>query len=276
MPERLYILLILLGTSIMVQAQQLSLDLGLGTNMYNGDLSHKSYFFDGCHTHLAYTGGITYHYNDMWKFQLQYLQSKVSGSDHVSSKSYFQQRNLSFFSDIKELSVSTAFHFAKPAYLKLGRFSPFLEMGFGVFMFDPMTIYKGQVYALQPMGTEGQGLPNSGVAPYDLIETSVLLGAGITYKVSKKLHFSLKAIGRLTSTDYIDDVSGSYYDLNQLALFKGASSAKLAYRGDEMSNDLPESITGQQRGNSKNKDGYLVYQFTISYLLGSQSANEAK
>ena len=73
---------------------------------------------------------------------------------------------------------------------------------------------------------------------------------------------------RKTFTDYLDDVSGNYTDLSVLASEKGSLAAELSYRGDEIfGKELTSSYLGEQRGNSSNKDWYLINSLSISYKL---------
>jgi hypothetical protein len=75
---------------------------------------------------------------------------------------------------------------------------------------------------------------------------------------------------RVTFTDYIDDVSGTYPDMAALKASKGQLAVDMSYRGDTRNYNpsyvLP--LTGAKRGNSKDNDWYTITQFSIGYRLG--------
>ncbi len=254
-----------------IDAQGLYIGVNGGAAMYNGDLSHHNPFFsqNEVNRSLGMTAG--YVFNNTWSVGFSYLTTTIEGSDTYANSKDLQSRNLSFYSDIKELSITSQFHFLNKLNVSTKYISPYLEGGLGVFHFNPMANYEGLAYELQELNTEGQGLPGNNLSPYQLIEMNYQIGAGMTFKIKDRLRFSFSSIIRFTTTDYLDDVSGSYYDINKLAIYKGEVAAKMAYRSAEVSNDLPESIHGNSRGNPGNNDSYIIHQFSVSYLFGKKS-----
>ena len=77
-----------------------------------------------------------------------------------------------------------------------------------------------------------------------------------TWKISFEFGY------RFLFTDYLDDVSTTYPDLNLLSNEKGPEAAALSYRGTTTTT----SVTGRQRGNPSKKDSYFIggIKFTTS------------
>jgi len=192
----------------------------------------------------------------------------VSGNDRFADNYYQQQRNLSFSSRIFEASVQGEFNFmdyksAKKRY----NFSPYLCGGFGIFSFDPVAIYQGNKYRLQPLGTEGQGLPEyPDRKPYKLVSREWIIGGGFKYRYSKNLSFFLEAAERRTHTDYLDDVSGQYANRIVMENETGPLVTALADRSVEVAG-VPMGTTDKMRGDSHRKDNYLFISLGITVTI---------
>ena len=247
--------------------QSVDIGLGLGGSVYNGDLSHHSSLFAGEETNTSITAQIGITINKSWKFRAHYLRTKVEGSDEYATKPTLKMRNLHFWAPINEYAGNFEFHFFPTFEVSTKYISPYISAGMGVFHFRPHASFNNQNYELQPLRTEGQGLPGNNISPYQLIETNYQLGLGFRLKLSENFSLDFNSNLRRLTTDYLDDVSGIYYDINKLAVYKGEIAAKLAYRSDEVSNDLPESVAGLARGNPNNNDSYIIHQVSITYSI---------
>ena len=64
---------------------------------------------------------------------------------------------------------------------------------------------------LQPLGTEGQNAGFDGRSPYNLWSVTIPFGFGFKWSVSEKVGLAFEWGMRKTFTDYLDDVSTSYY-----------------------------------------------------------------
>ena len=84
---------------------------------------------------------------------------------------------------------------------------------------------------------------------------------------------------RKTFTDYIDGVSGTYYDQAKLTAAYGATAAALA---DPNKGYIPGATSpngdgsGAQRGNPKYKDSYMFLTVTVGYKFAKQHRTRAK
>ena len=80
------------------------------------------------------------------------------GYSDVYSKNEFQQRrNLSFNTNIWELSLQGDFNFFKfMPYDATYNFTPYVTLGVGIFSYDPYAYYNNEKVFLRPLNTEGQ------------------------------------------------------------------------------------------------------------------------
>ena len=76
---------------------------------------------------------------------------------------------------------------------------------------------------------------------------------------------------RRSFTDYIDDVSGQYPDVEQLRATKGDVAAQLSDRNTDQ-----KASPGKFRGNPENNDNYSLIQFSMSRKLGAKNLSERK
>jgi len=147
--------------------------------------------------------------------------------------------------------------------------SPYIGAGIGVFTFNPKTFYKGQEVELQPLGTEGQGLPG-GKAKYGLTQMNMPLTLGVKfYNPARTFSVALDATYRYTYTDYLDDVSSVYTDPSGFGLYPVSQAALANALHDRAYENFPGVVygPGQQRGNTKDNDTYMSLQVKFSYYF---------
>ena len=102
---------------------------------------------------------------------------QIKGSDASAIDPGRQMRNLSFFSPITEFSLIGEYNiFGLDPSDNESIFTPFVLGGVGVLRFDPQTEYQGRTIHLQPLGTEGQGVPGF-PEKYNLTEVVIPMGS---------------------------------------------------------------------------------------------------
>lgn len=208
--------------------------------------------------------------------------SIVSGDDKLTQERFRNNRNLSFRSNIVELSsqLEIPLSVSKVGYRfrfrplgnrkKVFRVNTFLFAGIGVFYFNPQAQYKGSWVSLQPLGTEGQGLP--GAPPkYSRIALSFPIGLLFKFYMSRTVTLGIELGLRKTTTDYIDDVSGNYYDNATLLAQRGAKAAELAdpnlKHEPQQLDEKGKTRAGYQRGDPFHKDSYMMGIVSLNYSL---------
>ncbi len=237
-----------------------------------------------------------YKFKKRWAVKTGLYWQMVSGADRLTIEEYRHNRNLSFRSNIYELSSQAEFFFTKEQVgrrykiknakgIKNFKLQGYLFLGFGGFFYNPKTKYDGKWVALQPLHTEGQGLPG-GAKPYSRFSFCIPYGIGFKNALSSEWTVGFEAGIRKTFTDYIDDVSTVYYDNNAILAAKGQMAADLA---DPSLYDLPghnvdqvafgsnkQTGTGQQRGDKKNLDTYMFVNITCSYIIPFRTQTRSK
>jgi hypothetical protein len=249
------------GIFIMAFSQRSEFGMMAGISSYLGDLNDSKPF-----AKPQVAGGFLYRYNfsPRWAVRANVLFANVKADDYATNKQY--ERNLSFRSPITEIGIMGELNFFN-LYNKRGdnRITPYIFGGFCVFSFRPQAELNGKYYDLQHLGTEGQGL--SGQQDYyKLTSCAVPFGIGVKVTAGKYLAFSIEWGFRATFTDYLDDVSGRYYDNEILRKERGALVADLADR----SLILHQAGTG--RGNVATKDFYTFLGACMTLKFGNEDA----
>lgn len=205
--------------------------------------------------------------------------AQLGYSDIYSKNDYQKTRNLSFNSNIWELTVQGDFNFFKflpgdPDHL----FTPYITLGVGVFSYDPYAYYDGKKEFLRPLGTEGQNVGYKGRKPYSTMAICIPFGVGIKYNISQKVNMSVEACYRFTTTDYLDDVSTTYAgtgvsgDANSFPDGPGGVVTMAKLLQDRSYEIDPTNLLGRegrQRGWSKQKDQYLIFEVGFSFNIST-------
>lgn len=253
-------LIISLFSCSLLLAQRVHIGLSGGLANYSGDLLDQLY-------HKKLTNGfigVTGHYEiqDQILLRASYHFARVDGADVYSDKPNLRERNLQFESAISEFAVIGEYYLFN-LYEK--RISPYGFIGLAVFHFDPYTINNNQKIFLKPLSTEGQGLyPNK--KHYSLWQPAIPLGGGVKFAISENIRVGIEVGLRKLFTDYLDDVSTSYPDYNDLLAAKGQTAVDYSYRSDEYPGGNPTFPTKDtQRGSAAQKDNYYFTGLNISF-----------
>jgi hypothetical protein len=223
-----------------------------GAMNYQGDLKPNSFTFQ--HSNLILSLILRKPLSRWFAVRAGATIGKVEAADRYN-RDYLQRRNLSFTSGVKELFALLE---ADVLDISTKKFTPFAYGGIVLYHFDPYTLdaNNNRVY-LQPLSTEGQGLPGyPDRKVYKLTQFAAAFGGGLRFAFTDCTSIALEFSQRKTFTDYLDDVSTSYIDRNALLAAKGQLAVDLAYRGDEVHNPSPYPPDGEQRGTPSEMDWY--------------------
>jgi hypothetical protein len=248
-----------------LQAQRVHVGVAAGLANYNGDLLDKLYPKKLTNGHI----GLSVHYEISEQLLLRgtYTFARVDGSDAISDKDILRLRNLRFESAISEFFVGAEYHLFN-LYDK--RYTPYAFLGLALFHFDPYTLDStGRKYFLKPLSTEGQGIyPDK--KEYSLLQPAIPFGGGVKFAITENLRIGVEFGFRKLFTDYLDDVSTSYPDMNDLLAAKGQTAVDLSYRADELPGGDPNFPTKQtQRGSAAQKDIYYFTGINITFRPSS-------
>lgn len=230
-----------------------------GGSYYIGDLNRVKHFV---YSKPAF--GMIFRYNLSTRHNLRFSVNygNVYGQDAESDDPFQQNRNLSFKTHILEIAFGMEVDLFKYRISDMKYpISPYFFYQGAYARINPKAEIDGNEFALQPLGTEGQGTGITGTKRnrYSLNQFTVPLGIGVKFNLRKRIAMSIEYGIRKTFTDYIDDVSGSYIDNTQLAAFNGPLAAQLADRS------VSGAQAGLNRGNSGNKDWYSFYGVMLTF-----------
>ena len=222
----------------------------------------------------------------------------LRGDDKNTKEIARRGRNLSFRSGFVEADFMAEFYLIQNARGNLynlrgvrGRsglqMDVYLFGGLGYMYFNPKAEYQGTYIALQPLGTEGQGLPG-GPDKYKRTTFTIPYGIGVGKSIDRYWAINAEFTMRKTFTDYIDDVSTVYYGQKEIYAAKiaqGASEAS-AERSRALSDPniyselghLAEGVNleGEQRGDPSDNDAFMTVMFSLSYKLVKRRKSRPK
>lgn len=271
---------------------------GVGVSNFLGDLGGAkgigTHYFKDLKAHStrpSIIAGYKYMLTPAISAKVTALWGYLHGDDAVTKNLVRNERNLSFRSMIGEFNLIAEYYpwgeRVEPKY-KLGavrgihgyksfHLQPYFFTGIGMTLFNPKGKLNGQWYALQPLGTEGQGLPGR-PAPYKRITMNFPIGMGVKYLIDKKWSLSFDLSVRYTLSDYIDDVSTTYYHPTAIEAAYGPEAAALSNRTlDPSSGNFGVTVfqnglvNYKQRGDPKWNDAYMFAIFSVNYRF-SQGA----
>jgi hypothetical protein len=264
------VLMMLVNTSFaQLRSKYFYVGVALGATNYKGDLD-DNFALKFTKPGLGFMGGYKFHPHI--SARIAFNQGWIGASDAKAATDVpRRRRNLSFRSPLTELSLNFVYDFfANDRHFKYRpQYSPYLFAGVAVFAFNPKAKLGDRYYDLQPLGTEGQYLVGCTDCPepYGLVQVSIPFGAGVRYKLSNKIDLNLEIGLRKTFTDYLDDVSGNYANVDDVRAQMGEEAALLSDRIDRV--QYPEG--GQWwngiRGDKTQEDWYVLTQVSATYIL---------
>ncbi len=182
----------------------------------SGGILYK-YFFN---PHLGIRAGVSY--------------ISLTAADSLSTIRANQLRNLDFTNRMFEFHVGLEANIL-PIEVDRMKISPYVFAGVAVSYGNPFTRdINNEKFFLRDMSTEGQGLPNyPDRKPYSLTNASIPLGVGIKTFIGNTVLLSAELGLRYAATDYLDDVSRTYVNMDTLAMYKGEKAVELSYKGNQ-------------------------------------------
>jgi hypothetical protein len=263
---------------------------GLGANYFLGELGGANQIgtnfvrdLEISTTRPTLTAGYRYNVSAYSKVRGSLFFGTLKGDDNLTQEPFRNNRNLHFRSRIIELSGIYEYYFNQESSghrynikgakgMRAKGLTYYAFGGIGLIYFNPKAQYNGNWIALQPLGTEGQGLPGGG-RKYSRVTVVIPYGLGLRYAVNRDWRIGLEVGMRKTFTDYLDDVSGNYYDNKVLLQERGVVAATLAdpskgmFASTQYDPKTGRTREGLQRGDPKDKDAYGFVTITACYRL---------
>jgi Domain of unknown function (DUF6089) len=239
-----------------------------GLSAYQGDLTDK--IFPKKVTNGVIGVSVNYELSEQFMIRAGFNYSVVGGADRFSDDDSLRARNLAFETKLDEFNVLGEYYFFN---LYDQKFSPYVFAGLALYHFDPYAYdVNKQKFFLKPLSTEGEGLSQyPDRKPYALTQLAIPFGGGVKYAFTEDLRLGLEMGMRKLFTDYLDDVSTTYVDPNDLLAAKGQLAVDMSYRGDELPGGNPlYPSKGAQRGGANHKDWYYFFGLHLTYRLGGE------
>ena len=241
-------------------SQDLEVGLAGGGCYYLGDLNPGKHF---ANTQVSYGLVARYNVDTRWSVKLAGIRGVLKGS--AASSTYLPERGLEFSSSITDISGVVEFNFFPyftGSYKSAA--TPYIYAGLSVFFFDPMS---GGV-SLQSLGTEGQNVGYLDRSPYGTTGLSIPFGVGGKFSITNKLGVQVYWEMHKTFTDYLDDVSTTYYLVGEDIKKNDLAGA--------MSDPTLNHDPGMQRGNSGNKDWFAFFGVSLTYKFNLISTKKCR
>lgn len=244
-----------------------------GLSHYFGDLDNNA---DLSHPNIAFGAYFRRQFGNYTALRLSGNYAFLAYSDAYSNNVYQQRRNLSFNTNIFEVTLQGDFNFFK--FIPTDRahaFTPYATVGLGFFSYNPYAFYQNQKVYLRPLHTEGETF-YEGRKEYGTIAMCFPIGFGVKYAITDQFNLSFEVTQRFTTTDYIDDVSKTYIGINNFPSTAGGKSLAGIMQDRSFETGTPIGIEGRQRGFSKQNDQYATAVLGISFNITSYRCPSAK
>lgn len=286
--RKIIVLFVLLSfTSLFVSAQynvhwrkiRHEVSFGIGSVNFFGELggsntigTHYVKDFDFKSSRYSFQGAYSYKLSESWAVKGSAYYGRIFGNDFLTLEEHRSARNLQFRSPIIELAATAEFSIIKERYghrydlkrHKGGGNLPnlYIFTGVGGMWFNPKGLYTdGNWYALQPLGTEGQGIIPTR-EKYSRITMTIPIGIGMNYIIDRNFGIGFEFGAKYTFSDYLDDVSNTYVDPaifnDPMAAYFGSGTADPAW---------PGVGPGQQRGQNKYNDALMYLTLRVTYKI---------
>lgn len=264
-----------------IKAQDFEIGAQVGASQYMGDLTYSHIAWKETKPGLG--AFMRYYFGPRFNFkghiQMGWIEGYDGNKPKIPQAAY--ERELHFQSHLLEFAGILEFNILP--YVsgnRIRNWAPYIYTGIAVFNFDPKTEFNGKIVRLQPLGTEGQGLPGYS-AKYNLTQISIPYGIGFKYsfkrpKTKRGLNMYLWNIGVFASqnktfTDHLDDVGGYFPNYDDLDGGPNGMTAQLSDRQGTWVGSNYMHMTfrqpGKSRGNPEANDQYMWVGFTISKTL---------
>ncbi len=248
--KKITLIIIMIIGAYSVQAQK-TMEVGLfgGGSYYIGDLNPATPFRL---TKPAYGLVARLNLDSRWAIKLSGTMGMIAGDDNVSNA--MENRDLKFESKITDISAVVEFNFFNYITGSTRNFiTPYIFGGIGVLIFNP----EADGISLKELGTEGQNVGFDDRSPYQTTQLVVPFGIGFKYSLNKKLGLAVEWGVHKTFTDYLDDVSTTYY--------LDGESINPSNTAEIMSDPNMIHKPYEARGNPSNKDWYSIVGVSLTY-----------
>ena len=256
--------------TLQLSAQYFVTGFTAGVTSYVGDLQPSAPYTRS----MGVSGGayLRWNYSPIFAVKASGLYGSFAAADKYANGSR-KSRNLESVTTIYEAALTGEINLTKYDIIDGHITAPYLFAGVSGFYFNPQvkSSVSGGYVDLQTLGTEGQLL--NGGKGYSRFAFAVPVGVGFKLALNKKINVGFEFGIRYAFTDYLDDVSGNYPNLEELAK-QNPEAAALSYRMPAFFNQKLENPEGRPRGDKYKHDMYYYTGVTLSVNLATKEKME--
>lgn len=276
--KKLIILLFFVAAGLSSNAQQYNLGYGIRAGVANflGDIGNgdaaRGFVFNMNLKDTRWSTGafIRYRFHPLLALQGSFTYARIQGMDSDSENRARRGRNLNFKNDMFDIAAKLEYY---PQFLSVsdvgfrGRyrtdFQTYFFAGLGMVIHSP----KGQLggtgpkVKLRPLMTEGE--------KYSPVVFQTPFGGGFFFTHKRKHRIGFEYSWSWTFTDYLDDISGTYFDHPA-----GSQAAQMSNQYDPGNVNVPaieNYLPGEQRGDPTDRDNYMLMTVSYSYLIRTRN-----
>ena len=253
-----------------------SLQVGTGSTTFIGDITGKL-GTSPTNLNVAYEARLLTHF----AARIEGYYYQLEGRDSWAKNASFElQRNHAFESQNWEANFQVVYYFKAYAgdYYRGETIEPYVGTGLGITGFNPYRELRGEKYFLRELDTE------QNKKSYGKTSLVIPLTAGLKFKINDFTNLNFELGYRISTTDFLDDVSGVYADLDDaetsLTLIDLANPKDLVPTVNQGAYE--DLIAGSNRGNNSSFDSYLFMTLKVEIYLprglfpGSAKKNSSK
>lgn len=226
--------------------------------------------------------GYNYYFTKNISIQGQFTYGWLQAKDIHAGNEARRHRNFDIRTHLYELGVLGRYYIIREKFGHAFRMkgtqngllyglSAYATGGLIGLYFNPTGSHPGttKYTPLYDIGTEGQTVQNSGVEKYSRITYGFALGGGIKYALGTRLNIGVEYMFRKTFSDYVDDVSGVYYDNNKIITANNGNqeAGLLADPSIKTVDNATWTDPGERRGGGNQDDWYQTIMITVGYKL---------
>lgn len=238
-------------------------------------------------TRTAFGAGYRFKFQRWLAGTVRFNYLRLKGDDAATKEQFRNNRNLNFKTNLFELGgrIEIGYNSSRAGNrygikktlsrrMKANDHALFAFVGVSAFYFNPKAKDGTK---LRPLRTEGQGL-EGGPKPYSNYAVAIPFGVYYKLVIQKQWSVGLEFSWRKTFTDYIDDVSTTYYDPVKLAEAYGPNSVKYAdpSLGLISGATAPDAAGNPAQRGDKNLDSYMSLEVTVGYIFKKQRRSKAR
>lgn len=258
-------LAVLFFTGYVAQAQYFEVGINSGLMSYIGDIQPQEPHIGSFSGNLGLFTRLNF--SPRLAFKAGLNAGEFYATDRYANNSRYR-RNLESKTRVYDISATAEYNFSPYNVMRDENISPYVFAGVSGFYFNPQARYEGTWTDLRPLQTEGVG--------YSPMSFSVPFGLGFKFGFKRRYNFGFEFRMQQTFTDYLDDVSGNYPNLEALEVSNPTAYA-LSYRTPETYTSNADRLpipSGQKRGDDYKTDLFYAINFHFSMNLGDRKKLE--